>query len=58
MRYNTRKVGFLHNLLISVLSLIAGDDVLPDIYELPSHIFYSLVTELPPLALHKLEAEM
>ncbi|KAG8641888.1 hypothetical protein MANES_12G040800v8 [Manihot esculenta] len=38
--------------------LLWGDDVLPDIYELPSHIFDSLVTELPPLALHKLEAEM
>ncbi|XP_021651436.2 uncharacterized protein LOC110643388 [Hevea brasiliensis] len=38
--------------------LLCGDGVLPDIYELPSHLFDILVTKLPPLALHKLQAEM
>ncbi|XP_065874266.1 uncharacterized protein [Euphorbia lathyris] len=38
--------------------LVRGDDVSPDIYDLPSHIIDSLVPRLPPLALHKLQAEM
>ncbi|XP_050206726.1 uncharacterized protein LOC126656254 isoform X2 [Mercurialis annua] len=40
--------------------LLDGDDSLQlsDLYELPSHLFDSLVTQLPPLALHKLQIEM
>ncbi|KAJ4849155.1 hypothetical protein Tsubulata_037619 [Turnera subulata] len=42
----------------SVKLLIVGDDVLPDVYELPPHLFDILVKRLPPLPLHKLQEHM
>uniref|UniRef100_A0A2P2LWL6 Uncharacterized protein MANES_12G040800 n=1 Tax=Rhizophora mucronata TaxID=61149 RepID=A0A2P2LWL6_RHIMU len=38
--------------------LVRGDELIPDIYGLPSDLFDALLTKLPPLALHKLQAEM
>ncbi|XP_030549434.1 ribonuclease inhibitor isoform X2 [Rhodamnia argentea] len=38
--------------------LLRGYDVLPDVYELPAHLFDALVARLPPLSLHKLQNEM
>ncbi|CAK9163479.1 unnamed protein product [Ilex paraguariensis] len=36
----------------------AGDDLLPDIYELPLDLFDCLLTSLPPLALQKLQEQL
>uniref|UniRef100_A0A6N2KDC7 Uncharacterized protein n=2 Tax=Salix viminalis TaxID=40686 RepID=A0A6N2KDC7_SALVM len=42
-----------------VVHAAAGDDdVRPEIYDLPSHLFNRLLTRLPPLALHKLQTDM
>ncbi|KAJ4728379.1 Leucine-rich repeat, ribonuclease inhibitor subtype [Melia azedarach] len=38
--------------------LLSGNDVRPDIYELPSELFDTLLTRLPPLALQKLQTKM
>lgn len=59
-----RKVPSLISLVIEtikreVVHAAAGDDdVRPDIYDIPSHLFNRLLTKLPPLALHKLETDM
>ncbi|KDP26432.1 hypothetical protein JCGZ_17590 [Jatropha curcas] len=54
------KVPSLISLVMEAIKreLLRGDDILPDVYELPSHLFDVLVTMLPPLALHKLQAQM
>ncbi|XP_058197616.1 uncharacterized protein LOC131313357 isoform X1 [Rhododendron vialii] len=38
--------------------ILRGDDFPRDVYELPSDLFDSLLTCLPPLALHKLQEQM
>ncbi|KAI8523156.1 hypothetical protein RHMOL_Rhmol13G0051900 [Rhododendron molle] len=38
--------------------ILRGDDVPRDVYELPSDLLDSLLTCLPPLALHKLQEQM
>ncbi|XP_011014860.1 PREDICTED: uncharacterized protein LOC105118587 isoform X2 [Populus euphratica] len=58
-----RKVPSLISLVIETIKRevvhAAGDnDVRPDIYDLPSHLFNRLLTKLPPLAVHKLERDM
>ncbi|XP_034902292.1 uncharacterized protein [Populus alba] len=58
-----RKVPSLISLVIEtikreVVHAAGDDDVRPDIYDIPSHLFNRLLTKLPPLALHKLETDM
>lgn len=38
--------------------MVIGDDILPDMYELPPELFDCLMTRLPPLALQKFQNEM
>ncbi|XP_030455013.1 uncharacterized protein LOC115676272 [Syzygium oleosum] len=38
--------------------LLRGDDLLPHVYELPAHLFDTLVARLPPLSLQKLQNGM
>ncbi|KAL6968093.1 hypothetical protein U1Q18_033896 [Sarracenia purpurea var. burkii] len=38
--------------------ILSGDDLPPHVYELPSDLFDSLLTCLPPLALQKLQEQM
>ncbi|CAK9158513.1 unnamed protein product [Ilex paraguariensis] len=40
------------------MELVRGDDLLPDIYELPLDLFDCLLTSLPPLALQKLQEQL
>lgn len=54
------KVQSLVSLCIEELEreLVNGDDILPDMYELPPELFDCLMTRLPPLALQKFQNEM
>ncbi|XAR61011.1 hypothetical protein NMG60_11034583 [Bertholletia excelsa] len=38
--------------------ILCGEDISPDLYELPSHLFDCLLTHLPPLALQKLQEQI
>ena len=43
---------------LNLTSVVAGEDISPQVYELPSDLFDSLLTCLPPLALQKLQEQM